>query len=120
MAGSCAGQEDINTRPWIRQGRGVGEPYNSNKATAEGHDGHASGHSLDEDVLHGCERKANVLGNHAEQAKAHQACRQRHGTDPTRDVSHGSATRSHDNASASLPTGLQSKVHVGKADNETD
>lgn len=96
MAGSCVGHEDINTRPRrarVREGREMGKPYNSNEATAEGHDGHATSHSLDEDVLHRRERKADVLGNHAEQAKAHQTRRQRHGTDPTRGVSHGPVAR---------------------------
>lgn len=78
MAGSCVGHEDINTRPGrarVGERRGVGKPYNSDEATAEGHDGHATSHSLDEDVLHGRERKADVLRNHAEQAKAHQTRR---------------------------------------------
>lgn len=91
--------------------------YHSNKATAKGHDGHAPCHSLDKDIFHGREWKANMLGDHAKQAKSHKACRQRHSTDPNCDVSLPLCSPGYARL-ASLPPGLQTEVHVGEADDE--
>lgn len=92
-------------------------PYNTNEATAEGHDGHAPRHCLDEDVLHRRERKPDVLGDHAEQAKAHEAGRQRHGAHPNWVLAR-CTWRALCVRWASLPSSLQTKVHVGEADDE--
>lgn len=71
----------------------------ADKATAERHDGHRPGNSLDQDVLDGGEGEGQMPGEGLEYAEAHERGRHSH----------------HAN-----PTSLEAKVHVRKANDEPD
>lgn len=73
--------------------------YYTDKSAAKWHNGHASSHSLHEDILDRTEWESQVPRQDLEYAETHQASRHSHGAHPTR---------------------LQSKIHVGEANDQAD
>lgn len=71
----------------------------ADEAAAKRHDGHAASNALQEDVLDGREREAEVRRKQLEDAEAHEAGGHGHDGHPAR---------------------LQAKVHVGEADDGAD
>ena len=78
---------------------GVRVSHHAYKTTAEGHDSHAPGNSLYQDVLNRREGKAQTTRKGLEDTKSHQASWHGHGADPT---------------------GLETKVHIGEAYDKAD
>jgi hypothetical protein len=74
---------------------GVPVTHNTNKATAQGHDGHSAGHALQEYILYRRKGEAKVPSEELKDTESHETGWHGHNGHPSR---------------------LQSKVHIGEAD----